>query len=87
MVNRYRIFENDIPYRGYSCWCSVMADTAVEALQKKHLTTVRCYAVSDDPESLLRYGPDSKTGKLPPDYILQRGRSYGLVAGPKRFTK
>lgn len=84
-MKQYRIFENDVGANGYSCWAPAKADDAESALKQKHIAGVRCMAVLDDPESLLRYGPDGQTGALPPEVILNRGRKTGAVAGPKRF--
>lgn len=84
-MNKYRIFSNDIEPNGYSCWAAARAEDADKALANRHIDGVWCMAILDDPESLLRYGPDGQTGLLPDEEILERGRKVGAVSGPKRW--
>jgi hypothetical protein len=86
-VRAFRIFTNDVGPDAYSCLTRSKGKDANDALDKRHFAGAKCIAVEDDAESLLRYGPDGKTGKLPPDDILERGRTVGSFAGPRRYGR
>jgi hypothetical protein len=84
-VNAYRLFTNDVGPNAFSCLARVMASDAATALKENSRTAgIRYLVIADDQESLKLYGPDGKTGELPPDRVLEQGRKKGLVAGPKR---
>ena len=81
----FRLFTNDVGPDAYSCASLVKAPTAADALAKfkaRAFHGEKILAIRNDEESLFRYGPDGKTGLLPPDEILERGRKVGSVAGP-----
>ena len=85
-MNAYRLFTNDVGPNAYSCLARVLASTATAALNENSRTAgVKYLVILDDQESLERYGPNSKTGELPPEEILERGRRVGAVAGPRRY--
>lgn len=90
----FRIFTNDVGPNAYSCLTRSNGKTAEEALDRANEENsvteypgVKTLAILDDSEALERYGPHGQTGKLPPAYILDRGRKVGSVAGPRRYGR